>query len=174
MRYTRHTLVCCATALLALPLAASAAHRKPGLWETTVQLNFVKGGPQIPPAQLQQMKQMGIQLPFNRPTTVKQCLTAEQAAKEEAPSYGRNKDCQMKNAHYSGSTFSGDLVCNSQDMKGTGTIKATFDSDTQYHGTMHFAGTSPQHGGGEVEMNNEFTGRWISADCGTVKPLPSH
>ncbi len=165
----RNRIIPCATlAILALPLAASAAHRMPGLWQSTVQINFVKGGPQIPPAQLEQMKQMGIQLPFNKPMTVKQCLTAAEAEKEGTPNYGNEKECQLKNPKFSGNTFTGDLICSSPEMQGTGTLKATFVSDKNYNGAMHFTGTS-QHMGGQVEMNNEFSGQWLSSDCGNVK-----
>jgi hypothetical protein len=161
-------LRCAALTALVLPLAAFAGHRKPGLWQNTVQINFTKGGPQIPAAQLEKMKQMGIDLPFNRPMTTKHCLTAADAEKDDHPDFGKEKECQVKNAAFSGNTFSADLVCNSPDMQGTGNVKATFTSDTAYSGTMHFAGTSA-HMGGQVEMNNQFSGQWLSSDCGDVK-----
>jgi hypothetical protein len=160
-----------AIACLALPLMASAAtmHRKPGLWEITTQMNFTKGGPQIPAEQLEKMKQMGIQLPFNRPMRIKQCLTAEEAARDDHPDFGKERDCQLKNAKFSGNSFSGDMVCDGPEMKGSGTMTASFPNDQSYRGTWHFAGTSPRSG--EMEMNNDFSGKWLGSDCGDVKPF---
>ncbi len=156
-----------ASAILVLPLAVSAAgHRKPGLWEQTVQMKFTKGGPQIPPDQLAKMQQLGIKLPMmgGEPHTFKHCLTEEEAAKEEHPDMG-NKDCQMQNASWSGSTFSGDMVCHSErtgDMHGHFT--GTFSGDS-YSGSSHMEGSNP-HLGGDFAMDGQYSGKWLGADCG--------
>ena len=154
-------------ALVALP--AWAGPGKAGLWDVTTQINFTKGGPQIPPAQLEKMKQMGIDLPFGKPVTSKVCVTPEMAARDEAPRPVREKDgCEMKNYNRSGSTITADMVCNGN-MKGTGKLKVNYDSNASYNGTMDFNGTEPQSGA--VEMHNAFSGKWISDSCGTVKPF---
>jgi len=172
-----------AVALLLLPLAASAAHQKPGLWEITSTMTILKGGPQmpagaqaqqLPPEALARMKQMGIQIqqgggPMSHTVSFQRCLTPEQAAKDEHPTFTNDNKCQLQNAHYTGSSFTGDMVCNTPDMQGKGTIKASFPSSEAYSGTWHFAGKSARSG--EMEMNNEFAGKWLGADCGTVKPF---
>ena len=160
-----------ASAALILPLAASAAvHRKPGLWETTMQMKFTKGGPQIPPDQLAKMQQMGIKLPFmgGEPTTVQSCLTPEQAAKEYNPDTGRG-DCKMENQDWSGSTFSGDMVCHTRQGDMHGHFSGTASGDTAFTGTSTMEGNNPQMGGAYA-MEQHFTSKWLGADCGTVKP----
>ena len=159
-----------AVALAALPLTAAAwSHGKPGLWASTVEVNFSKGGPPpIPAEQLEKMKKMGIKLPFGEPVTSNICITPEQAAQDQPPKPPqRDNSCQLQNLQKNGNSFSGDLVCNG-DMKGSGHFQSTYANDESYTGTMDFAGTSPH---GEIAMNDEFSGKWLSADCGAVKPM---
>lgn len=158
-------------AALVLPLAASAGpHRKPGLWETTMTMKFTKGGPQIPPEQLAKMQQMGIKMPFmgGEPQTFKHCLTAEQAAKEDKPDMGGRGDCEMKNANWSGNTFSADMVCHTKEGEMHGHSTGSFTDDS-FTGSATMAGTNP-HMGGEFAMDEQFTGKWLGADCGGVPP----
>lgn len=160
-----------ASAVLIVSLAASASvHRKPGLWETTMQMKFTKGGPQIPPDQLAKMQQMGIKLPFmgGEPTTVQNCLTPEQAAREDHPDTGRG-DCKMENQNWSGNTFSGDMICHGREGDMHGHFSGTASGDTAFTGTSTMAGSSPQMGG-DFAMEQHFTSKWLGADCGTVKP----
>ena len=154
---------------LALPPAASAAsHRKPGLWDVTVQMNFTKGGPQIPPDQLAKMQQMGIKLPFGgAPQTFKHCVTPEEAARDDHPDAG-NKDCQMSNQKWDGNHYTADIACNGREGKMTGHIDATAGSDTDYVATTHMEGNNPQLGG-DFAMDNHISGKWDAADCGGVK-----
>ena len=178
-------------AFAALP--AWAGPGKAGLWDVTMQMNFTKGGPQIPSMQLDQMertetdrsawrtrsraaspqldktKQMGIESPFGKAVTSKVCITPAMAARDEAPRPMREQDgCEMKNYNRNGSAITADMVCNG-DMKGTGKLKVNYYTNTSYSGTMDFSGTGPQSGA--VEMHNAFSGKWISDSCGSVKPL---
>ena len=158
--------------LVALPLAAQAA-RKPGLWEVTSSMTFNKGGPQIPPEQLEKMKQMGIEMPFNKPVTMKHCLTKEEAERDDQPPAMRKEsNCQTKDFQKSGGSFSAKLVCNGKNMTGEGDIKGTYSGGETYSGTTHFVGTS-SHGGQQhdVDMTTEFSGKWLGSDCGDVKPV---
>ena len=153
--------------LFAFP--AWAGPGKAGLWDVTTQMNFGKGGPQIPPAQLEKMNQMGIDLPFGKPVVTKVCITPEMAAKDEPPKPMREKDgCEMKNYTRSGGAITADMVCNGE-MKGDGKLKVSYDSNASYSGTMDFTGSAPHSG--PVEMHNAFSGKWISENCGSVKPL---
>ncbi|MDB5986014.1 MAG: hypothetical protein JWR16_1067 [Nevskia sp.] len=166
----KYLLSIAALALVAAPLTAAAwTHGKPGLWATTVEMSFSKGGPPpIAPEQLEKMKQMGIKLPFGEPVTTNICITPEQAAQDQPPKPPqRDNSCQTQNLQKSGNSFSGDLVCNGA-MNGSGHFQSTYLSDESYAGTMDFAGTSKH---GEVAMNNKFSGKWLSADCGSVKPF---
>jgi hypothetical protein len=173
VKRTTILLVC---SLTALPLAANAGTaRKPGLWEVTTTMNFDEGGPQIPPEQLQQMKAMGIKIPGlgGDPVVVKQCLTKEQAEKEESPQATSDRNgCHTSEMKKSGGKFSGKMVCDG-DMKGEGEINGTYASNGEsYDGTWKFAGTQTGHGQPHpVKMSSTFSGKFVSADCGSVKPF---
>lgn len=156
--------VAVAVIALLLPLAANAGHRKPGLWAVTVQMNFTKGGPQIPPEQLEKMKQMGMQSPFSGPHTYNRCLTPEQAAQDDHPDGGKN--CQMQNASWSGNTFTADIMCTTpQGGQTHGKIKAVANGEQSYTGSVHIEGTDPGMGG-DFAMDNQIQGQWLRADCG--------
>lgn len=153
-------------ALLVLPAAANAAHRKPGLWEVTSSMRFTKGGPQIPPEALAQMKQHGIdpaKIFGGEPRTFKQCLTPEEAAKDENPQIG-GKDCTMQNAAWSGNTFHGEMMCHHGPNETHGTFTGTLDGDS-YTGNTHVEGSDPQLGGAFV-MEGNFSGKWLGPTCG--------
>lgn len=170
-------------ALVLLPLSALAdSHQKPGLWEIDSQMQMknpqmaAAAGKmqQMTPEMQQMMAARGIKMPqigsdgsMTQSMTNKICVTPEQAAKSDHPDFGRDKQCKMTKSNYSGNTFTGEMTCDSPEMKGTGTINMTMDGDTGYHGTMQFSGTSAH--GGPMEMNNQMSGKWLGADCGDVK-----
>jgi hypothetical protein len=58
-----------------------------------------------------------------------------------------------------------DTVCSSPDMSGNGHISVAYSGDSSYSGSMTFTGTAQ---GRPVNMNNTFSGHWLSADCGGV------
>jgi hypothetical protein len=159
------------TAAVVLPLAAAAAeHRKPGLWQVTVQTNFTKGGPQISPQQKAQMQQMGVKIPgMGGATTTQNCLTPEQAAKDDHPDISHG-DCQLQNQNWSGHTFTADMQCNGHGSTAHGHIQFVTNGDTSYTGTSHMEGNNP-HLGGDFTMESQLSGQWQSADCGSVQPL---
>jgi hypothetical protein len=158
-----------------LPLSASAYnHGKPGLWQTTVQMNFAKGGPPpmpaLSPQVLAMMKQMGREPPpdMTKPMTSKFCLTPEQANADKPPAPQQQGNCQMENLKRDGHTFTADMVCDGA-MKGTGHMSVSYDNEEHYTGSVHFTGTNPRTG--DIDMTNEFSGQWLGADCGSVKPF---
>ncbi len=159
------------TLVLFIAACGTAAHadpRKAGLWEQTSTMNFTQGGPQIPPDQLEKMKQMGIQLPFGRPIVSKVCITPEMAASNEPPRPTREQDkCKMSGFDPNANPITAEMVCDGE-TKGKGTLKVTHDSST-YQGTMDFAGTDKR--GAPMAMQTTFTGHWVGPDCGDVRPL---
>lgn len=74
-----------AACLATSTLAGAAETQKPGLWSTTVKINMGQSMPQIDPAMIEQMKAMGIELPFVKPITREICLTPEQVARGTLP-----------------------------------------------------------------------------------------
>lgn len=160
--------------LTALPLAANASTRKPGLWEVTTTMSFDEGGPQIPPDALEKMKAMGMKIPGmgGDPIVIKQCLTKEQADKEDAPQSTQEKSgCKTTDVKHSGGKFSGKMVCDGS-MKGEGEMEGTYASNGEsYDGKWKFAGTETGHGKPHpVKMSSTFSGKYLGSDCGDTKP----
>ncbi|HZP10794.1 MAG TPA: DUF3617 domain-containing protein [Nevskiaceae bacterium] len=174
MKYTTVILAC---SLTALPLAANAdaKTRKPGLWEVTTQMKFDEGGPQIPPDALEKMKALGMKIPGmgGEPIVIKQCLTKEQAEKEQAPQTTDKKNgCKTTDFKRSGGKFSAKMVCDGS-MKGEGQVEGNYASNGEaYDGTWKFAGTETGHGKPhDVKMSSTFSGKFIGSDCGDTKPF---
>jgi len=173
----KRTAIILACSLTTLPLLAhaDAKTRKPGLWEVTTTMKFDEGGPQIPPQQLEQMKAMGIKIPGmgGDPIVMKQCLTQEQAEKEQAPHATDNKSgCKTSDFKRSGGKFSAKMTCDGN-MKGEGEMEGSYSSaGDAYQGTWKFAGTETGHGKPhDVKMSSQYSGKWLGADCGDVKPF---
>lgn len=173
---------------------------EPGLWETdpTVLINgkdMLSGMRQmqdqimaaLPAAQREQMAAMmakqGLQMASGK---VQQCLTQGDTERATNPEQAmaemrRNAPrCQFEKPSVSGSklTFTGRC----DDPKGfTGDITGTFvvDSPKAWHGRFGGQGKMAQVGkipgiqtapDGTVTMQMDSRSRWVSADCGTVKP----
>jgi hypothetical protein len=149
--------------LAVVPVVALASHGKAGLWEVTSTMSM-PGLPQVSPQQAAQMQAMGVQMPANRTSTTQRCMTPTEVASESPPP-PRNKSCVFSNVKLAGGTFSGDETC-SGDFDGQGHFSVTYDSDSHYSGTSTLNGTAHGH---PVNVNNSFEGRWVSADCGSVK-----
>jgi Protein of unknown function (DUF3617) len=148
--------------------AHAADHLKPGLWEVTVKVSQ-KGGPQIPPDQLEQLKKMGIAAPFGgQVIRTSQCITPEIAASDK-PFATDERDpnkCQVANYKRVGSKATGEMVCTGT-FKGNGPFEMTMDSDTEYHGGWSVSGVSADSG--PVEQATELHGKWTAATCAAPK-----
>ncbi len=155
----------------ALPCTVLAAHRVPGEWEITSQMHFTQGGVQIPPEVQAQMKARGIKLPdFTEPHTFKQCLTPEQAARDEHPDFSQDKSCTSRNASWSGSHFHADITCNGAHGPRHGVIDGTITAGGKaYSGTFRMEGDDP-HMGGHYVMQGRSSGQWLGPSCGKDDP----
>ena len=157
--------------LFLLTLQVHAADQmKPGLWEMSMQSDAMKNMPKIPPEQLEKMKQMGIQIPSmqNGAMVHKVCISKEMA-EQNTPFFSEKErqSCQSKNVIKSGSNYSLDLVCDSPQMKGVGTVKGNMHGDSMAS-TFDFKGTAH---GQTISHHMETTGKWVAADCGNIKPV---
>jgi hypothetical protein len=154
-------------AVVALPTHA-ADHLKPGQWEVAVKVSQ-KGGPQIPPEQLEQMKKLGISAPFgDQAIMTSQCITPEMAASDR-PFASDERDpnkCEVANYKRIGSKATGEMVC-SGDFKGKGAFEMTMDSETEYHGGWTVKGISSD--AGPVEQTTDLRGKWAAATCTAAK-----
>jgi hypothetical protein len=159
--------ICCAAGA---PMALAAGQMKPGLWEMSMKSDAFKAMPKMSPQQMEQMRKMGVNVPQMQDGAMvsKVCMTKEMVEREQPP-MGRNEvGCQTKNFQRSGNSYSGDIVCDGSVMKGTGKVKGTFAGDTGFTSTYDFKGTTQ---GQPVTHHSETNGKWLAADCGSVKPV---
>jgi hypothetical protein len=162
------------TLLLSLPfvsVTAAAGQLKPGLWEMTVKSDATQKMPNIPPAQLEQMRKMGIDIPQMKDGAMltRICISPKMAERDEPPVTAPNQTgCQPKNYQRSGNAYSVDVVCDGPMMKGKGKAKGTFSGGESFSATYDFQGS--MHGQ-PVSQHQESNGKWLGADCGGVKPL---
>jgi hypothetical protein len=156
--------------LCLFPLAVGAATPlKPGLWEMAMKSDMVKA-PNIPPAQLEKLRKMGIEVPTVRDgaMVMKVCITPEMAQANQTPDMAPQQECKVKSTTHSGTAYSTDLVCNGPNIQGNGTIKGTITNGERISSTYDFKGTSY---GKPVTQHHETDGKWLGANCGNVKPM---
>ncbi|CAN5372973.1 hypothetical protein BH11PSE11_BH11PSE11_31940 [soil metagenome] len=162
--------------LITISFSASAADRmKPGLWSMAVKSDAMKSIPKMPPAQMEQMKKMGINLPEVRDDgamVMKVCMTKEMTERDGPPQAGpRDTGCEMKNYTRSGDSYSVDMVCDGPNLKGTGKATGKHASAESFTSTYDFKGTAH---GQPTTQHHESTGKWLSDDCGSVKPATDY
>ena len=173
-----------ALAVLALTTAtclpAMSQSIRPGLWSIE---NKVGGNPEMekamaqmqaqlaamPPAQRKQMEAMmgksGVSMASTGAMAVKVCLTAEMVERQQMPTQTQG-DCTSKIDSRTGNTLKISFTCTNPVSSGQGIY--TFESDKAY--TMKMAIKS-QEGGQTRNMTMDAKGQWLSADCGSVKPV---
>ncbi len=163
--------VCWAAASQAAPVSLNLKY---GLWEIT-SAGTTSGAPPIPAAALANLppaQKAKIQAAMaaamasaNTPHTYKSCVTAESIQRGF-------KDPELSN----GCTET--VVSSSPtDME----VKIACTGRHQMSGTVHFQASSPEamngtvdmtlaDGGNSMKVNRQISGKWVSADCGNVKP----
>jgi TolA-binding protein len=154
--------------------ATAADKMKPGLWAMTMKSDMMKNMPKLSQeqqAQMEKMREMGIKIPQmdanGMSTNV--CISKEMAERDRPPEMNHKETgCESKNFERSGSSYSVDIVCDGQNMKGTGKVKGTFSGSDSFSSTYDFKGVAH---GKPVDQHMESAGKWISADCGDVAPL---
>lgn len=179
---------------LALLLAAGAALAggpawsqkiAPGLWEHSMTLK-ADGGEMaaamaemqkqlaaLPPDQRKMMQEMmgrqGVNIgATGQAITVKVCLTPEQAARDEVPP--PDGDCRITSRQRTGNTLKMRFECTGEHT-GSGEGEYTFISDKAHKGRTVINTTAKGKGKPE-RMEMLHAGKWLSANCGTVKPVP--
>lgn len=158
-----------AAGAIAIP-ALAASHGKVGLWEITTTMNMagmqMPDLSKLPPDQRAmveaQMKKNGVTM-SGRTMTTKHCMTAQEVAAGK-PDMSHMKDCTVQNLSTTASGMSADLVCKG-DMNGRGHMQVSYSGDTSYSGSMTMKGSAH---GQPIDMTNTFSGKWVSADCGSV------
>ncbi len=163
----------------------------PGLWENTVTVKTQPGGQfdgamsqmqeqlsKLTPEQRKKVEEMmasrgapggaamgaGMSAMAGKPTTVKVCITPEQAARDEMPqNQGR---CTQTSKERSGNTLKFKFSC-AGERPVTGEGEYTFASDKVHTGHVV---VSMMVKGQPERLEMQHDGRWLGADCGDVKP----
>lgn len=155
--------------ICASPSLWAAGRMKPGLWEMTVKSDSLKAMPKIPPEQLARMRQMGISVPQidNGGMVTKVCISKAMAERDEPPAQQGESGCRTKNFRRSGDSYSLDVICDGPDLKGKGRVTGSNSGNERFASTYDFKGTMR---GKATSQHTETSGRWLGADCGSVRP----
>lgn len=173
------------SALAALP--ASAQSIKPGLWQVTSTTPTGNvGNTRITPEHMalakdllasmpaEQRKQMesamanagagDMQLTDNG-VTLKQCISKEQAA-DYSSLIIREGNCTVQRTPAVAGVAKFDMRCTNPQATGNGTVR--FQGDTGYALDMT---TTANINGQSMTNKISATGKWLGADCGSIKPV---
>ena len=184
MKHASHLF---AAAVCAAALACAPAHAqdfKAGLWEINSKVQ--PGGGQLAQAVSAMQKQMAGMSPEQRQmmegmlakqgvslssvngnsAVVKICVSKEMAAQRQLPMQ-TNGNCTQTRGAMTGNTMKVSISCANPPTTGDGT--ATFSSDSAFTASMHM--TTQLRGQAET-MAVDSSGRWLGADCGSVRPPP--
>jgi uncharacterized protein DUF3617 len=144
---------------------------KLGLWEitTTVAMTGMPAMPNIPPDVLAKMppeQRAKMQAAMGgTPTARKVCITKEKMDKQTAFNDER-KNCTRTVVSSSGSKLEMKMQCTEQDATMNGTIHVEALNSENVKGTVRMA----MNGGGRnMNMNSDFTSRYLGSACGDVK-----
>ncbi len=169
-----------ATMLLGISICANAQTMKPGLWEIKNKMqadgkmgqDMAKAQQQManmPPEQRKMMQDMmakqGMTMGSEGPGTIgaKVCVTKEMVERNEIPS--QREGCKQTVSARSGKTMKISFTCTNPPSNGEGQI--TFASPEAY--TMNMI-MNTAAGGKSQRVNMDAAGKWLSADCGAIKP----
>ena len=172
----RHALAAIA---VACPLTVCAQTMKPGLWEITHNTKGGAGG-QMADAQAKMQREMAAMSPEQKKMvqdmmakqgvqmgaggmSVRTCMTREMIDRNEVPS--QKGDCKTTKQQKTGNTMKFTVVCSNPPSTGEGQV--TFVSPEAY--TMKMAVQTKTDGKPQT-MSMDASGKWLSADCGSIKP----
>ena len=125
----------------------------------------------MPPEQRKMMEDMmakqGVSMGAGGPGTmsVRICMTKEMAERDQIPA--ARSDCKNTVSPRSGNSMKFSFSCTNPPSSGEG--QTTFLSPEHYTSRMTLnAGTRAK----PEKTNMDGSGKWLSADCGAVKPWP--
>ncbi len=154
---------------------AAETSMRPGLWEIATSSDLLLLVPHIPADQMQSIKDLATEYGFEVPpiengaAISKACITPEMAKQKSPPIFAQNQlGCVTKNSTHTGNNYKMDFVCDSPDLKGTGTAEGAITSPESFSGKTTFNGLAQ---GNAVNEQADINGKWIGAMCGDVKPL---
>ncbi|MBK7050947.1 MAG: DUF3617 domain-containing protein [Rhodoferax sp.] len=170
--------------LTGVSLGASAQSMKPGLWEINNKMSTGSGEMEkamaeaqkqmasMPPEQRKMMADMmakqGVSMGMNADggTTVKICMTKEMVDRNEFATHQQQGDCKHTTSPRMGNTLKYSFVCTKPPSSGEGQV--TFNGSDAYAMKMDMTSTVQ---GKPEKMSINATGKFLSADCGNIKPI---
>jgi hypothetical protein len=186
MKRNHNTATLRLATLLALALAgavpAQAQNLRPGLWELGNTMQSSSGAMEkamaeaqkqmaaLPAEQRKMMQDMmakqGVAMGAGGPgaMAVKVCMTAEMLARNEVVT--QQGDCKSQHAPRAGNTMKFAFTCTQPPSRGDGEV--TFESPQAYRSHMNVTTSA---GGKPEQFTVRSNGKWLSDDCGTIKPL---
>jgi hypothetical protein len=176
----RIRFVLAAATLAVACLPAGAQSLKPGLWEIS---NKMKGSSEMDKAMADMQKEMASMSPDERkqmeammgqrgvrmaPSTgggmaIRMCMTREMVERNDVP---MQDGCTTTKQERSGNTMKMAFTCTKPPSSGEGEF--TFMGSEAYK--SHMVLNTPTKGKPE-RMEMDGTGKWLGADCGSVKPV---
>ena len=159
-----------ATAVLLAPAAALAAHGRAGLWRitTTMDMPDMPQMPDLPPEAMAMMKSRGMSMPgMGAPIVTQICMTQEEVNADRIPSMNNSEaNCTTKVLSQTPTSMTAETTCRGR-MEGVGRMQMSWRGNEHYEGTYSFKGVMQ---GRPHQMNTRYTGDFVKADCGSVKP----
>src|SRR3954471_8550247 len=107
------TLALIAAAVGLAPVAAWAAHGKPGLWTISSTMQMANM-PQMPPEAMAMMKARGMSIPGmgGAPIVSQMCMTPEQVSGDVPPNMNRDaKNCTTKLLSQTATSMKAEVTC---------------------------------------------------------------
>lgn len=166
--------------LLGAASGVAAQTMKPGLWEITNKMSSDSGAmnkemaamqkelADMPPDQRKMMEAMmakqGVGMGAGGAMSMKVCMTQEMVERNEVAT--QQGDCKHTRSARSGNSMKFSFVCAKPPSSGEGEV--TFVSPQAY--TMKMTVNSTVQGKAE-KMNMDASGKFLSAECGAIKPM---
>ena len=159
---------------------ASAQTLKPGLWEVTQSMQGGGGPGEAASAQARMQKELAAMPPEQRKKieemmakqgmksgasgmSTRTCMTKEMVERNEVPA--QKGDCKTTKQTKSGNTMKFAYTCANPPSTGEG--EYTYMGSEAYKSKMVINTT---RGGKPETMTLEGSGKWLGADCGSIKP----
>ncbi len=173
----------CPLLLSLVAVSAGAQKLAPGLWETTMTMTSDDGKAdaamarmqsemsKMPPEQRKMIEDMMAKRGVatgGAPGSIRFCLTPEQAAQQELPQ-DKDAHCKRDMMQRTGNTLRFKFHCEGTPPS-SGEGEWIFDSDKAYHGKMVMERGASRASEQPRKMEMQQNGRWVAADCGSVKP----
>ncbi len=161
-----------------LPAVAQTA-LKPGLWELTLKTQSASGQMEqaqaqmrqqlagMPPEQRKQIEEMmakqGVKIGTGGGNTMQMCMTKDMVERNQMP---MNSDCRTTSQSRSGNTLKMAFACTNPPSSGEG--EYTMIGSDAYKSRAVIKAVVD---GKPDTMTVEGAGKWLGADCGSVKPM---